>query len=157
VLYGVNGSQLLKQFIGYSAQSINSLFLCRPNALHHIHKSLLYTIVSSFNPVHILTAYFSKSAVYFIQIPLYSYTTVHTPDTAFEVYTGNSLQHDTGIEQNNGNTTGTIHIFFITMVLDHLLPSVQMQSFLEWTPTCFEQSLRLEHLHVVLGGGNLFL
>jgi hypothetical protein len=27
------------------------------------------------------------------------------------------------------------------MVLDHLLPSVQSQSFLEWTSTSFEQSV----------------
>lgn len=51
-----------------------------------------YTILNHFNHVHILTAYFSKSAVYLIKIPLYSYTTVHTPGIAFEVYTRTSLQ-----------------------------------------------------------------
>jgi hypothetical protein len=41
-------------------------------------------------------------------------------------------------------------------MLDHILPSVQPQSSLEWTYTSFEQSLAefytilLEHLHVVL-------
>jgi hypothetical protein len=43
------------------------------------------------------------------------------------------------------------------MVLGHLLPSIQPQSFLEWTPTSFEQSLPEfytihleEHLQVAL-------
>jgi hypothetical protein len=43
------------------------------------------------------------------------------------------------------------------MVLDHLLPSVQPQSFLEWTLTSFEQSLaefyailHEDHLQVAL-------
>jgi hypothetical protein len=43
------------------------------------------------------------------------------------------------------------------MVLDHFLPSVQQQSFLEWTRTSFEQSvvefytiLLEEHLKVAL-------
>jgi hypothetical protein len=43
------------------------------------------------------------------------------------------------------------------MVLDHLLPSVQQLSFLEWTGTSFEQSLAgfytillEEHLQVAL-------
>jgi hypothetical protein len=46
--------------------------------------------------------------------------------------------------------------FFINMVLDFLLPSVQLQSFLEWTLTSFEQSVAefytilLEHLQVAL-------
>jgi hypothetical protein len=53
------------------------------------------------------------------------------------------------------------------MVLDHLLPSIQPESFLEWTRTSFVQSLAdiytpilQEHLHVAfrdVGGGNLFL
>jgi hypothetical protein len=42
------------------------------------------------------------------------------------------------------------------MVLDHLLPSVQPQSFLEWTRTSFEQSLA-EFYTILLGGGNLSL
>jgi hypothetical protein len=46
----------------------------------------------------------------------------------------------TGVEPNNGNTTGTPHIF-INVVLSHLLTSIQPQSFLESTPTRFEQSL----------------
>jgi hypothetical protein len=43
------------------------------------------------------------------------------------------------------------------MVLDHLLPSIQLQAFLEWTRTSFEQSvaefytiLLEEHLEVAL-------
>jgi hypothetical protein len=31
--------------------------------------------------------------------------------------------------------------FFINMMLDHLLPSIQTQSFLEWTSTSLKQSL----------------
>jgi hypothetical protein len=34
----------------------------------------------------------------------------------------------TGIDQNNGNATDIVHIFFINMMLDQLLPSVQPQS-----------------------------
>jgi hypothetical protein len=48
--------------------------------------------------------------------------------------------------------------------MDHLLPSVHLESFLEWTSTSFEQSvaefyaiLVEEHLQVALAGGNLFL
>jgi hypothetical protein len=44
------------------------------------------------------------------------------------------------------------------MALDHLLPSLQLQSFLEWTHTRFELSLAefynillKEHLQVALG------
>jgi hypothetical protein len=43
------------------------------------------------------------------------------------------------------------------MVLNHLLPSIQLQSFLEWTRTSFEQSLEEcyttlleEHVQVAL-------
>jgi hypothetical protein len=53
------------------------------------------------------------------------------------------------------------------MVLDHLLPSVQQRSFLEWTHTNFEQSLAEfytilleEYLQValeMLEGGGLLL
>jgi hypothetical protein len=45
----------------------------------------------------------------------------------------------------------------INMVLDHFLPSIQLQSFFEWTHTSFEQSvaefytiLLEEHLQVTL-------
>jgi hypothetical protein len=47
----------------------------------------------------------------------------------------------TRVGQNNRNTTDTIHIFVINMILDYLLLSVQLQSFWEWTRTGFEQSL----------------
>jgi hypothetical protein len=46
--------------------------------------------------------------------------------------------------------------FFMNMVLDHLLPSVHQQSFLEWTHTSFEQRVAKfyiileEHLQVAL-------
>jgi hypothetical protein len=71
----------------------------------------------------------------------------------------------TGIGQNNGNTTHTAH-FFINMVLDHLLSSIQPQS-LEWTRKSFEQSVA-EFYTILLegtssscfrdvGDGNLFL
>jgi hypothetical protein len=46
--------------------------------------------------------------------------------------------------------------FFINMVMDQLLPSIQPQPFMEWTRTSFEQSLvefytalLEEHLQVV--------
>jgi hypothetical protein len=46
---------------------------------------------------------------------------------------------------------------FINTVLDHLLPSVQPQSFLDWTPASFEHSvaefytiLLEEHVQVAL-------
>jgi hypothetical protein len=44
------------------------------------------------------------------------------------------------VRQNNGNTADTAYayIFFINMVLDHLLPSVQSQAFLELALTSFE-------------------
>jgi hypothetical protein len=45
----------------------------------------------------------------------------------------------TGAEQNNENITDIILHFFINMVLDHLSLSIQLQSFLEWTRTRFEQ------------------
>jgi hypothetical protein len=47
--------------------------------------------------------------------------------------------------------------FIINMVMGHVLPSIQLQSFLEWTRTSFEQSiaefytiLLEEHLQVAL-------
>jgi hypothetical protein len=53
------------------------------------------------------------------------------------------------------------------MVLDHLLPTIQLQSILEWTHTNFEQSVAelytilLEEISLScfrdVGGGNLFL
>jgi hypothetical protein len=50
------------------------------------------------------------------------------------------------------------------MVMDHRLPSVRPQSFLEWILTSFEQSLTEfytilleEHLERDVEGGNLFL
>jgi hypothetical protein len=65
-----------------------------------------------------------------------------------------TAQEYTGVGQNNGNTTD----IFIDMVLDHLVPSVQPQTFLEWTHTSFEKSLEEfytilleEHLQVALG------
>jgi hypothetical protein len=53
---------------------------------------------------------------------------------------------------------GTLEIhFFINMVFHHFLPSIQPQSFLEWTRTSFEQSLAEfytilpeEHLQIAL-------
>jgi hypothetical protein len=49
-------------------------------------------------------------------------------------------------------------------VLGHLLPSIQVQSFLEWTPTCFEQCLTElcailleEHFQVALEVLEVFL
>jgi hypothetical protein len=42
------------------------------------------------------------------------------------------------------------------MVLENILPSVQPQSFLEWTRTSFEESAA-EFYTILLGGGNLFL
>jgi hypothetical protein len=63
----------------------------------------------------------------------------------------------TGVEQNNGNTTDTVTHLFINTVSDHLLPSIQPQSFLELTHTSSEQSLMEfytilleEHLQVAL-------
>jgi hypothetical protein len=60
--------------------------------------------------------------------------------------------------------TGVGQHTIINMVVDHLLPSIQQQSFLEWIRTSFEQSLAEfftilleEHLQVALGGDNLFL
>jgi hypothetical protein len=44
-------------------------------------------------------------------------------------------------EQNNGNNYRHYTHFFINVVLDHLLPSTQPQSFFEWTRTSFGQSL----------------
>jgi hypothetical protein len=65
-----------------------------------------------------------------------------------------SKQIYAGVGKSNGNRYCT-H-FFINMVLDHLLPSVQPQSF-EWTRASFEQSLAEfyailleEHLQVAL-------
>jgi hypothetical protein len=72
----------------------------------------------------------------------------------------------TGAGQNNVNTTDTIVLyFFINMVFFHLLPSIQPQSFLEWTCTRFEQSLAEYHASWSLfsscfrgtGGGTQFL
>jgi hypothetical protein len=47
--------------------------------------------------------------------------------------------------------------FFFNMMLDHLLPSIQLQTFLKWTRTSFEQYLAEiytvlleEHLQVAL-------
>jgi hypothetical protein len=62
----------------------------------------------------------------------------------------------TGAEQNNGINTDTAY-FLISMVLDHFLPSVRPQSFLEWSRANFEQSVVKfytipleEHLQVAL-------
>jgi hypothetical protein len=64
--------------------------------------------------------------------------------------------------KNNGNTTDTVHISLLIWCLK-TLPSKQLQCFLEWTYTSFEQSLAgfytillEEHLQValeMLGGG----
>jgi hypothetical protein len=61
------------------------------------------------------------------------------------------------VGQNNGNTTDTCVHFFINMVLGHLLLSTELQSFLEWTHTSFEQTLAEfytilleEHIQVAL-------
>jgi hypothetical protein len=51
----------------------------------------------------------------------------------------NGLVHKK-VAQNNGNITDTLN-FFINMVLDHLLRSIQTPFFLEWTQTSFVQSL----------------
>jgi hypothetical protein len=56
----------------------------------------------------------------------------------------------TGVGQNNGNTTATVHISLINTVLDHPLPSIQPRSFSEWTRTSFEQSLA--ELYTILIG-----
>jgi hypothetical protein len=46
------------------------------------------------------------------------------------------------VEQNNGNITDNVHISLLLWCwTDHLLPSVQPLSFLEWTCTSFEQSV----------------
>jgi hypothetical protein len=57
-------------------------------------------------------------------------------------------------------TLWVLYTFLFSMVMDHLLPSIQSQS-LEWTRTSFEQSLAElytilleEHLQVALGRGH---
>jgi hypothetical protein len=51
------------------------------------------------------------------------------------------VREHTAIRQN-GKSTGTTYMyFFIYMVLDQLLPSIQPHFFSEWTRTSFEQSL----------------
>jgi hypothetical protein len=68
-----------------------------------------------------------------------------------------TVKPDTGVGQNSGNTTDTVHISLLTWCWTTFLPSIQQQSFLEWTRTSFGQSpaeynaiLLEEHLQVAL-------
>jgi hypothetical protein len=54
-----------------------------------------------------------------------------------------------GVGQSNGNTTDTVHISVLKYGVGHLLPSVEPQSFLEWTRASSERLLE-ERLPVAL-------